>query len=206
MSSVLFGFWFSMVIAIIITFLSSIIGIFIGLFTGYYGGIFEIIFMRIGDVILSFPGFLLIIIWISVLGSGFLNMVLIMSFMSWVIYARLVRGEVLKNKDKDFVLVAKTYNASNMRIIFIHIFPQIIPLIIVQISIELSNIIIVESGLNFLGLGTGTEFPTLGQLVYYGQRFIFFKPELVIFSGVSLFLLIISINLIGEGLRLQLKE
>jgi len=202
-SAVIFGFWYSLFIAFIVTLVASVPGVFFGILSGYFGGIIETLIMRIGDVILAFPGFLLVLIWISVIGNGFYNLVFAISFMSWVSYARLVRGEVLKLRENEYILAAKGYNASNLRIIIIHIFPHIIPVLLVQVSIELSNVILIESSLNFLGLGTGTNLPTLGQLVFYGQRFIFYKPSLIIIPGVVLFLLIISINLISEGLRLR---
>ncbi len=206
LSSTLFGLWFSILTSILIIIISSFIGITIGIITGYFEGFLETFFLRIGDILLAFPGFLLIIIWITVLGNGFFTMIFAISFTGWVGYARLIRGEVLKYKKKDFVLAARSYNASFFRIIFIHIFPHLLPVILVHTTICLSNVILIESSLNFLGLGIDSQIPTLGQMVFNGQSYLFQKPSLVIFPGLILFLLILAINFIGEGFRLREKS
>lgn len=202
-SSTLFGLWFSILTSILIVVISSFIGITIGIITGYFEGFLEILFLRIGDILLAFPGFLLIIIWMTVLGNGFFTMIFAISFTGWIEYARLIRGEVLKYKKKEFVIAARSYNASFLRIIFTHIFPHLLPVILVHTSICLSNVILIESSLNFLGLGVDSEIPTLGQMVFNGQSYLFQKPSLVIFPGLILFFLILAINFIGEGLRLR---
>jgi ABC-type dipeptide/oligopeptide/nickel transport system permease subunit len=185
---------------------SSIIGIIIGFITGYFEGALETIFLRIGDVLLAFPGFLLIIIWINVIGNGVFAMIFAITFSSWVGYARLIHGEVLKYKNKDFVLAAKSYNASFFRISFTHLIPHIRPVFFAQIPIDLSNIILIESSLNFLGLGISPKIPTLGHLIFNGQKYMFTKPFLIIFPGIIIFLLILLINLIGEGIKKKNKQ
>ncbi len=201
LSSIICGLIISLSISITVVSLSAIIGIIIGFITGYFEGALETIFLRIGDVLLAFPGFLLIIIWISVIGNGVFSMIFAITFSSWVGYARLIHGEVLKYKNKDFVLAAKSYNSSFFRISITHLIPHIKPVFLAQIPIDLSNVILIESSLNFLGLGISPKIPTLGHLVFNGQKYMFIKPSLIIFPGVTLFLLILSINFIGEGLK-----
>ncbi len=206
LSSIIYGLWFSIFISTTIIVLSSFIGIIIGIIIGYFEGFLETIFLRIGDVLLAFPSFLFILLLLSVFGNGLLIMIFAITFLSWVEYARIIRGEVLKYKNTDFVIAAKAYNASSPRIILTHIFPHLFPVLLVQIPIHISNVILIESSLSFLGLGTDPQIPTLGQLVFNGQAYIFQNPGLIIFPGLVLFGLILAINFIGEGLRLNRKN
>lgn len=200
-SCVVIGTLISLAIGLTVVVFSSVIGGILGMISGFAGGWLDIIIMRIVDVILSFPGILLAITMAFFFKQGIMSLILILTFTGWVGYARLVRSEVLKHRNKEFILAAKGYNASFFRILFYHLKPLILPLIFVQASLGISGIILAESSLNFLGLGLSPKIPTLGQLIDSGRIHIFDMPSLIIIPGVVLFLLIIGFNFIGEGLR-----
>lgn len=201
LSCIVYGAGVSIVIGLAVVLISSFIGTVLGLISGFAGGVVDIIIMRVVDVIFAFPGILLAITLSAFFNPGIINLVLILTFSSWVGYARLIRGEVLRHKHKEFILAARSYNASFFRIIFSHILPLIFPILLVQASIGISGIILAESSLNFLGLGLDPQVPTLGQLIDTGVGHIFDQPRFIVVPGVVLFLIIISFNFIGEGLR-----
>ncbi len=200
-SCVVTGTLISLAIGLTVVIFSSVIGGILGMISGFAGGWLDIIIMRIVDIILSFPGILLAITMAFFFKQGIMSLILILTFTGWVGYARLVRSEVLKHRNKEFILAAKGYNASFFRILFYHLKPLILPLIFVQASLGISGVILAESSLNFLGLGLSQKIPTLGQLIDSGRMHIFDMPSLIIIPGIVLFLLIIGFNFIGEGLR-----
>jgi ABC-type dipeptide/oligopeptide/nickel transport system permease subunit len=200
-SSVVYGAGISMLISLTVVILSSLIGAVLGMISGFAGGIVDTIIMRIVDIILAFPGILLAIALASFFYPGIFTLILVLIVPNWVGCARIVRGEVLKYKQKEFILAAKSYNASFFRIIFHHMFPLVLPLIVVQASLDIAGVILAESSLNFLGIGLDPEIPTLGQLVDAGRDHLFSRPELIIVPGAALFFIIIAFNFIAEGLR-----
>ncbi|MCK4837031.1 MAG: ABC transporter permease [Candidatus Aminicenantes bacterium] len=201
LSSVIYGIFNSLMIGFFVVLFSSFSGVVLGLISGFAGGVIDTIIMRVVDIILSFPGILMAIALISFLNSNVFCLIGILTFSGWVSYARIIRGEVLKYKNLEFILAARSYNASFFRIIFFHFPPIILPLVIVQAFMGMGEVILVESSLNFLGIGLGPEIPTLGQLIDVGRGHLFDRPGLVMVPGMVIFLLILSFNLIGEGLR-----
>jgi peptide/nickel transport system permease protein len=201
LSCVVIGTLISLLIGVTVVLFSAVIGSVLGMISGFAGGFTDMVIMRIVDVILSFPGILLAITMTFFFKQGILSLIIILTFTGWVGYARLVRGEVLKYKNQEFILAARCYNASFFRIIFFHLRPLILPLVFVQASLGICGVILAESSLNFLGLGLSPRIPTLGQLIDSGRTHIFNMPTLIIIPGVILFLIIIGFNFIGEGLR-----
>jgi len=169
--------------------------------SGLAGGVTDTIIMRIVDIILAFPGILLAIALVSFFQQGMITLILALTFSGWVGYARIIRGDVLKYKQMEFILAARSYNASFARIIFFHLLPITLPLVVVQASLGISGVILAESSLNFLGIGIDPLIPTLGQLIDAGREHLFDKPHLIVIPGVVLFIIIIAFNFIGEGLR-----
>jgi peptide/nickel transport system permease protein len=200
-SCVVYGTGISILISLTVVILCTVTGMIMGMISGLAGGIVDTIIMRIVDVILAFPGILLAIALASFFYSSIVALILVLIIPNWVGCARIVRAEVLKYKQKEFVLAARSYNASFFRILFHYMFPLILPLILVQASLDIAGIILAESGLNFLGIGLDPEIPTLGQLIDAGKDHLFDKPELIILPGAVLFLIIITFNFIAEGLR-----
>jgi peptide/nickel transport system permease protein len=201
-----FGIGISLLIGLLVVLFSLCIGVPMGIISGFTGGIVDSVVMRIVDVILAFPGILSALAIMAFLESGIFNLILALTFSQWVGYTRIVRGEVLKLKQKEFIMAAKSYNASFFRIIFTHFLPLIFPLVVVQASISFSHVILAESSLNFLGIGLKPGLPTLGQLVDSGRNHIFDHPQLMLYPGIVLFLLIISFTFIGDGLREKLTK
>jgi len=195
------GTWISLGIGLTAVILSAGVGGFLGLVAGLAGGVLDTVVMRLVDVMLAFPGVLLALTLVAIFPHGALSIVTALVISGWAGYARLVRGEVLKLKTKEFILAARTYNASFLHIVFRHLLPLTLPLIAVQASLGIADAIIAESSLNFLGLGLRPEIPTLGQMLDAGRSHLFDRPSLVVLPGAVLFLLIVSFNLAGEGFQ-----
>jgi len=205
LSCLVYGTWISLFIGCVVVLLSVSIGTLLGLVAGLAGGFVDTLIMRIVDVILAFPGILLAIALVSFFQQSPVTLVFALVFSGWVAYARIVRGEVLKIKELDFITAARTYNASFGRILFRHLLPLCAPLVVVQASLGMAGVILAESSLNFLGIGLDPRLPTLGQLIDSGRGHIFAQPELIYLPGIVLFILIIAFNFLGEGLRRRIS-
>ena len=203
-SCVIFGTGISLLISLTVVILTSLIGTLLGMISGFAGGTVDTLIMRIVDIILAFPGILLAIALAAFFYPGIFTLILVLVLPNWVGCARIVRGEILKYKQKEFILAAKSYNASFFRIIFHHMLPLVLPLIVVQASLDIAGVILAESSLNFLGIGLDPQVPTLGQLVDAGRDYMFSRPELIIAPGAALFFIIIAFNFIAEGLGKKL--
>jgi peptide/nickel transport system permease protein len=199
--SVVYGTGISLLIGCSVVCISATVGTILGLISGFLGGIVDFLIMRMVDIILSFPGILLAVALISFLKSSVVVLIVILVIPGWVSYARIVRGEILKNKNQEFIMAAKSYNASFFKIVFSHLLPLVIPYVIVQASLAVGGVILAESSLNFLGIGLDPEIPTLGQLINSGRSHMFDRPGLILIPGSILFVIVISFNFIGEGLN-----
>jgi len=181
--------------------LSGLIGLIIGLVSGYLGGIIDSVFMRIMDIVISIPGFMLAIAVAAVLGSSIINAIIAVVIVTIPVYARLVRGMVLSIKESLFVLAAREAGLSGLRIITRHILPQVIPVFITQVTMVLSNAIIYIAALSFIGLGAQEPMPEWGLMISTARRYIREAWWPAVFPGLVMFLTILSFNLIGDGLR-----
>jgi len=195
------GAWLSLAISLAVVTLAALVGTVLGALAGFCGGIVDSLVMRSADVILAFPGFLLALAVVSFAGSGFIPLIGALAFSSWVGFARLIRGEVIRHKQSDFIQAARGFNASTGHILRRHLLPLILPLVVTQATVDLAGVILAESSLNFLGLGLPPDIPTLGQLIDNGRGYLFHHTRLMILPGVVLFLLILSVSLVGDGLR-----
>ena len=194
----------SFIVSFSVVFISLIIGIIVGSLSGYFGHITDAVLMRIVDMVYAFPNFLLAMSLMAFLGSSIWSLILVMSLTTWASYARLVRGEVLHLKQKEFVLSVHTLGASFLRKMVKHIWPNIFPLLTVQVTLTLAGVILTESGLSFLGVGINPEIPTWGTLLRSGRLALVEAPHLSFFPGFCLFLLILGFHLLGDGLREKL--
>ncbi len=200
-SQVLFGARTSLLIAISVVALSASIGLLLASWVTYRGGWVNQSFTRLLDMVQAFPGFLLALALVAVLGPSAPHLVLAMTITGWAGYARLVRGEVLHLKERDFVRGAEASGATRSRILVKHIWPNLMSLLAVQATFGLAGVILAESGLSFLGLGVSPETPTWGALMNQGRRYLVEAPHISFFPGLALSLLVLSIQLSGEGLR-----
>jgi peptide/nickel transport system permease protein len=200
-SRLIYGARISIVVSVSAVALSAVLGTLIGLFSGFYGGKVDNIFMRIADVQLAFPFILLAIAIIAVLGPNLQNIILTMGLTGWVIYARVVRAEVLSLREKEFITSVRALGGSNGRIIFNHLFPNVVPPIIVIVTLEMARMIIMEAALSFLGLGIQPPTPTWGGMLADGRVYLVTSWWLATFPGLVIMLVVLGINLLGNWLR-----
>ncbi len=200
LSQVIYGSRVSLVVGLVVVGISLIIGVSLGATAGYFGGIFDTLLMRVVDILLAFPGILLAIALAGILGPNLRNIILALCVLGWVGYARLVRGQVLAEKNREYVLAARALGASHPRIILRHILPNCFAPVIVQATFGLAGVILAESSLSFLGLGP-QDVPTWGRLMNEGAQYLLFAPHVAIFPGIAIMLTVLGFNFIGDGLR-----
>ena len=179
----------------------AVCGTILGLLAGYYGGWIDSIIMRICDVLFAFPGLILAIAIVAILGSGMTNVVIAVAVFSTPTFARLVRSKTLSLKNSVFVLAARNIGVSDARILFHHILPGAIPDIIVQYSMSFGSSILTASSLSFLGMGAQPPTPEWGLLLSNGRNYMASAMYVTIFPGLAIFLTVLSFNLLGDGLR-----
>jgi len=201
LSRIIYGVRISLVVGTLSAFGSMGIGVLLGITAGFYGGKIDSLVMRLVDVIMAIPLMLIAIGILAFMGPGVDKIIFVIVLSTSPPFARIVRGAVLKTKSSDYVLAAKGLGLSNTRIMFRHILPNVIGPILVLGTLTLGAAIMVEAGLTFLGLGVGPSTPTLGRLVSEGRDFFRVAPYLVIFSGLTIALIVIGVNLLGDGMR-----
>ncbi len=200
LSQVIYGSRVSLVVGLVVVGISLLIGVTLGAAAGYFGGVFDTILMRIVDILLAFPGILLAIALAGILGPNLRNIILALCVLGWVGYARLVRGQVLAEKNREYVLAARALGASHSRIILRHILPNCFAPVIVEATFGLAGVILAESSLSFLGLGP-QDVPTWGRLLNEGAQYLLFAPHVATFPGIAIMLTVLAFNFIGDGLR-----
>lgn len=205
MSRIIYGARVSMLVGLSVVTISSIAGVLIGAFAGYRGGWTDrIISGFLFNVFLSFPGILLAIAMVAFLGPSLKNLIIALSVIGWVGYARLMRAQVLKVREYDFVTAARALGAKDTRILLRHILPNSIQPLIVQASLGMAGAILAEAGLSFLGLGVPEPIPSWGKMIDDSREFWFTAPHLFIFPGLMIALSVLAFNFIGDGLRERL--
>ncbi|MGO2393041.1 MULTISPECIES: ABC transporter permease [unclassified Halomonas] len=178
-----------------------VIGIIMGLISGYYGGFVDMIVMRFADVQLALPFILLAITFIAVIGGGLTNMIILLIISQWVQYARLVRGSVLSLRDREFILAAKAIGVKDIRILFQHLLPNLIGPVIVLMTLNVANNILLESSLTFLGLGVDPVIPSWGGMLAEGRTYLQTAWWVSVFPGLAILLTVLGLNLLGDWLR-----
>ncbi|MEM1995197.1 MAG: ABC transporter permease [Nitrososphaerales archaeon] len=200
-SRILYGIRVSLILGVLAVFISGLIGVSLGLISGYYGGVLDHIIMRVTDIMLSIPVILLAIAVIAVLGVGFTNLVLVIGFTQWMVYARTVRGETLSLKEKEFVEAARALGVGDLGILFRCIFLNALPTIIVVATLNVATVIVLEAGLSFLGLGIQPPTPSLGYMLAEGRLYLEKAWWYATLPGLVLMLIVLAINMMGDGLR-----
>ncbi len=203
-SRVVFGARISLEVGIIVVVVSSIVGIFLGAVAGFYGGwLDKFLSGYIFNVFLAFPGLLLAIALVAFLGAGLEKLILALCIIGWVGYARVMRGQVLKVREYDFVQAARALGASNMRILFTHILPNAIQPLIVQASLGMAGAVLSEASLSFLGLGIPPPAPSWGTMIEEGRGLdiLYNAPHVLFFPALAIALTVLAFNFIGDGLR-----
>jgi peptide/nickel transport system permease protein len=200
-SRVLYGGRISITVAVLAAFLSMGIGLIIGLFSGYLGGKIDTAIMAIVDLILSFPVLLLAIGVSVVLPPGIYTVMIAIAAVGWASFARLIRGYILILKEALFVEAAKALGCSQTRVLFIHLMPQCIPLLLVLIGLKIGGYILTEASLSFLGLGAQPPAATWGSMVSANRSFISSAPWMVLFPGFMIAITALCFNALGDSLR-----
>ena len=181
--------------------LGGAIGILLGIVSGYYGGPLDTFIMRVMDILLAFPGILLALAIVSVLGGSLTNVIIAVGVFSVPAFARIVRGSTLSVRKLEYIDAVKALGASDARIIFKHILPNVMSPIIVQVTLRIATAILTASGLAFLGLGAKPPTPEWGAMLSDGRAFMNTAPHLVLFPGVAIVLVVLAFNIFGDGLR-----
>ncbi len=200
-SRVIFGTRVSLYIGITTIGIAVVVGAIIGAISGYLGGWADNVIMRFMDVILAFPSFLLAIAIITVLGRGLQNALLAIAVVNIPVFARLVRASVLSLKEQEFVSASRALGASHLRLLFVRIFPNAVPTLIVQATLSVASAILEAAALSFLGLGAQPPTPEWGTMLGTERNQVFTAPHLVFFPGIAIMITVLAFNLLGDGLR-----
>jgi len=200
LSRVLLGARLSLSVSISVVALSLIAGSLIGGMAGLAGGKIDDVAMRIVDIVLAFPGILLAIALAAILGPGITDLVIALAAMGWTGYARIVRGEILSLREREYVIAARALGASEPRLLFRHLLPGIAGPVAVQATFGIGGIIGAEAALSFLGLGAMPPTPSWGNMLDAGRQFLLVAPHLTTAPGVAIGVSILGFNLLGDGI------
>jgi peptide/nickel transport system permease protein len=201
LARLLAGARISLLVGLAVVSVSCTVGMLMGSIAGYFGGRVDDLISRVIDVLMAFPGILLAIALVAVLGPSLTNVVLALSAIGWVGYARLVRGQALRAREFDFVQAARALGAGPARIILRHILPTALPAVVVQATLGMAGAIIAEAALSFLGLGVQPPTPSWGTMLDAGRSHLFDAPHLTVFPGLAIASLVLGFNFLGDGLR-----
>lgn len=198
---ILYGARVSLVIGVVTVGVSGLIGLAVGLAAGYAGGVADSVLMRIVDVWLSFPFILLALTVNAILGIGLQNIILTLIITGWVVYARLVRGEVLALKTQEYVEAARALGASGRRVVLRHLLPNLWTPVIILSSLQVAQFIVAEAAISFLGFGVQPPMASWGNMLNEGKTYIYNAWWMTTFPGLALVLTALGVNLVGDWLR-----
>jgi len=200
LSQVIYGARVSMMVGIVVIGISLVLGMIVGGAAGFFGGILDEIFMRVVDVFLAFPGILLAIALAAVLGPSLKNLVIALSCLGWVGYARIIRGQFLSVRERGFVEAARALGIGRLRIGLRHILPHCLAPVLIQASFGMGGVILAESSLSFLGLGSPNT-PSWGRVLSEGAELMRVAPHIAIFPGLAIMISVLSFNILGDGVQ-----
>src|SRR5438094_4692430 len=201
LARVLAGARISFLVGLTVVSVSALVGTLLGGVAGYFGGVLDDVISRVIDTLLAFPGLLLAIALVAVLGPSLANVLFALSIIGWVGYARLVRGQVLRTREFEYVQAARALGASTPRIVLRHVIPTAIPTVVVQATLGMAGAIIGEAALSFLGLGVQPPTPSWGTMLNGGRAHLLDAPHLTVFPGLAIALLVLGFNFVGDGLH-----
>jgi peptide/nickel transport system permease protein len=201
LSRTIYGGRISLVVGVSTVALSLTIGFVIGSLSGFFGGWLDQLLMRLVDILMAFPGILLAIAFTAVLGPGLDHVVFALCLIGWTGYARLVRGEILTLREREFVHAARALGCRANRIILRHLLPNLLPPLLIQATFGLAAAIVAEGSLSFLGLGVEPPTPSWGSMLNDGRQFLLVAPHLTSYPGLALMLTVLALNLVGDALQ-----
>lgn len=200
-SRVMQGMGTTVLISILVVLFSAVLGILLGAVTGYFGGILDEVVMRFTDAVNGFPSILLALVVISVLGNGRQNLILSLGIVFTPSYVRIVRSEYLRLRDADYIKRARLMGVKRLRILFVHILPNILPVFGASVMIGLNNAILAESGMSYLGIGVQPPEASLGNMLSDAQGYLQSAPWYALAPGLSIVWLVLGFSLFSEGIR-----
>lgn len=201
LSRIVHGSRVTLVVAGSAVLIGGIVGVFLGILAGYVGGIVDRMLMRLVDIQLAIPLMLLALLVVAALGPSLTNLIIVLALTSWIRYARIVRGQVLTLRDREFVLSARAVGAGTMRVMLRHILPNVMTPALVVATLELARVIIMDAALSFLGLGVQPPAASWGRMLAEGRVYIQSAWWIVTFPGLAIVLAVLSVNLFGDWLR-----
>ena len=206
LSRTLYGGRISLLTGVATVTISVAIGLMVGSISGYFGGWLDQALMRLVDVLMAFPGILLAIALTAVLGPGLDHVILALCLIGWTGYARLVRGEILSLREREFVQAARALGCPVKRIIARHLLPNLLPPLLVQATFGLAAAIVAEGSLSFLGLGVEPPTPSWGSMLNDGRQFLLVAPHMTTYPGLALMMTVLALNLVGDTLQDRLQS
>ncbi|MGE3178280.1 MAG: ABC transporter permease [Vicinamibacterales bacterium] len=201
LARVLAGARVSFLVALVVVAVSAIVGTLVGAVAGYFGGWVDEVLSRAMETLLAFPGLLLAIALVAVLGPSLTNVLAALTVIGWVGYARLVRGQVLRTRELNYVRAAEALGARSLWVLWRHVIPSAAPAVIVQATLGMAGAIMSEAALSFLGLGVQPPTPSWGTMLAGGRAHLLDAPHITVFPGLAMALLVIGFNFLGDGLR-----
>lgn len=201
LSRLIYGAQISLLVGLIVVGIAGTIGVTLGAISGYFGGWIDNLIMRIVDLLFAFPFLILAIAMVAVLGPSLFNMMIVLGLVSWIGYARLVRGIVLSLREREFIVAARAMGASDMRILMRHILPNVIGIVIVQATFGVASAILAAAGLSFLGMGAQPPTAEWGAMLSKGREFLRVNPILSIAPGLMIMITVLALNFVGDALR-----
>ncbi len=201
LSRLLYGARISLTVSVVGITLTGAMGGFVGLFAGFLGGWVDTLLMRLVDISLSLPGILIAVLLSVVFEPSFTNVIIVVVFLLWPSYARLIRGETLGLKQQDFVALARVAGCSNLTIMFRHIVPNLVPSILVLATLHVGYVIVLEAALSFLGVGIPPPTPSWGVMVADGRGLIEQAWWVSILPGIAILVTVLSLNILGDWVR-----
>jgi peptide/nickel transport system permease protein len=201
LSRIIYGSRISLLVGAVTVILAGLIGCFLGAVAGYFGEMIDEVINKTAEIFLALPFFLLAISVMAFLGQGLFNLILALVLSRWVQYCRIVRGEVFSLKQRDFIQAVRALGGRDFYIILRHIMPNTLPSVMVIATFAMAIVIITEASLSFLGLGIPPSIPTWGSMLSEGRSYMYRAPWLSIWPGMAIFITVLGINLLGDGLR-----
>ncbi len=201
LSRIIYGIRTSLVVAFSVQLIAFAIGVPLGALAGLRGGWVDFVVTRLLEIMTALPGFLFAIFLMTVLGNGLVNVILAISFTSWIDVCRLTRGQILALREREFVVAAQSYGTSDRRIIICHLLPHALPPLIIMLALGIPSAIFSEAGLSFLGVGINDPLPSLGKMVGDGLAYMSAYWYMGVFPTLTIALAMLSFNFVGDGLR-----
>ncbi len=200
-SRVLKGMGNTFVIATATVAIGAVSGVIVGAFTGYFGGWLDEVLMRVNDVVFAFPSILLALVFVSIFGTGRYNVIAALGIAFIPSFARIVRGEFIKYREMDYVKSARLAGVPQFRVIFVHILPNTMPVLVSSVMIGFNNAVLAEAGMSYLGIGVQPPNASLGSMLSESQTYLFSAPWYAVFPGLMIILMVLGLSLLADAVQ-----